>query len=283
MSSIGHATKTKGYSNTIKRVWLIYSRYSFNGFIKSFKTLQKIIETYDVKITIPINAVILERNMDLITTVDSKKIEWAMHGYLHVDYTRITDFKKHIESGKKIFKKANIDLVGFRAPYLSINNNMLNLLSKSGFSYDSSKCYVGNTIGTEKKAVNLILDFYEPMKKWEIKSYNGLKEIPVSLPDDEILVDRLGYKSKHIGDIWIGMCEKLIEKNIIPVIQLHPERARICQGSLESLLDWARKKDVELKWLRDIADNKYREGKTMVLSGDIDYIKISDIRHIKGE
>jgi hypothetical protein len=279
MASLMHTIKTKGISNTISRFGMIFNRYILDRFLNSFDILIEVLEEYDAKATFPITATTLERNIDKIKDRKSKSIEWAMHGYIHHDYTKLDNkvIQGHIIKGKRIFNKANIDVVGFRAPYLSIDKRIISILSKNGFLYDSSQCYFVDVVSSDINEVKLILDYYNPLKKWNIKVYNDMIEIPVCLPDDEIIVDRLRYKKEIIGKIWIKMCQKIYNTNGIPVIQLHPERGGICKSGLKILLNWARKNDVEALSLRDIATNKDEITKKMAITGDIDIINISDL------
>ena len=221
--------------------------------------------------------------MDLIKEIESKSIEWAMHGYVHIDYTKLNDdvILEHIKKGKRIFKKAVIDVVGFRAPYLSINDKILSLLSKNGFVYDSSKCYFVNVISSKMKGVKIILNYYKPLTKWSIGKYKDMVEIPLCLPDDEILVDRLKLRQDKIGKIWVDMCQRVNKLGGIPVIQLHPERGRICKSGLEMVLDWARKNDMKSVCLKDIVNNKNKKDMLIAITGDVDVIKISDFQHMK--
>ncbi len=281
MVSLIHTINTKGIGNTLKRMGMIFKRYSFNGLMTSLSKMTEIIEKYDARITLPITAITLERNIDIIKEINSKSLEWAMHGYAHTDYTKLNPniIENHIEKGIKIFKKANIEVVGFRAPYLRVSNNILSLLSKHGFSYDSSKCYFVDVVPPDKKNIKLILDYYQPLKTWSIKRSNGITEIPVSLPDDEILIDRFNYKNKKLGNIWVTMCEIITQKEFTPILQIHPERGGLCQEGLEMVLDWARKNDIKVLSLKDIAKGKYEN--VMAITGDIDVIKISDFRCMK--
>jgi peptidoglycan/xylan/chitin deacetylase (PgdA/CDA1 family) len=197
--------------------------------LKSFNVLIDIIEDYNAKGTFPITAITLEKNLDAIKDLRSKSIEWAMHGLIHKDYTLYNEniINDHIKKGKKIFKDAKINIVGFRAPYLSSNKKIATILSKNEFIYDSSKCYFVNVLPTNLKKIEIILDYYKPLKKWRIDDYNGMKEIPVCFPDDEILVDRLKYKGDKIGRIWIELCKKMFGLGGTPVLAIHPERGKI--------------------------------------------------------
>jgi hypothetical protein len=88
-------------------------------------------------------------------------------------------------------------------------------------------------------------------------------------------------KEEKIGKIWSEMCQKIKDLGGIPVIQLHPERGKICKKGLEMVLDWARKNDMNLLWLKDIALDKFENGNVMAITGDIDVIKISDFKYMK--
>jgi hypothetical protein len=84
-----------------------------------------------------------------------------------------------------------------------------------------------------------------------------LVEIPVAMPDDEILVDRLGIKSgTAIGDVWVRLLEIAYNRGDILTLQLHPERGAICREGLAILLRAARQKfpTVWIAQLRDVAD-----------------------------
>ena len=282
MVSLLHTIKTKGILNTAKRIAELYSRYTFNGFVKSLNSVLDILDDYDAKATFPITAITLERNIDLIREYRDKIIEWAMHGYVHVDYTKVMlkEVEKHIEYGKKIFKNANIELYGFRAPYLKINKEIINLLKSHGFRYDSSYSFFVPVIAV-KKSVKKIQEYYNPLKRWKIGNHGGIWEIPASLPDDEIIVDRLGYRGEKIGKVWVRMCNELKKTNAIPVIQLHPERGRLCSVAIKMVLDWANKNNLKVVHLKDIPT--LHEKNAIVISGDVDIIKISDLRHMKGE
>ena len=267
--------------NTIKRIGTIYSRYSFNRFMDSFNEIIENLENYDAKATFPITGITLERNQDFIKSFKTKRIEWALHGYLHIDYAKLNKevIAQHIANGKEVFKNVGIKLYGFRAPYLSINKEGLGELYKAGFIYDSSKTFFAGGIQLNR-STELILDYYRPMKTWKIEKIENIVEIPVSLPDDEILVDRLGYRSDKVGDVWIKMCDKIINIGGIPVLQLHPERGKICSDALKNILQWAAKKDVSVLQLKDIAKGK--KDNVMAITGDVDIMKISDFIYVGG-
>ena len=126
MPSLIHALRTKGLATTCKRVAFISSRYSFSGFAKSLDVYIKAIEDHSAKVTFPITARVLERNLDLIKQARSKSIEWAMHGYTHTNYAKIEDVHTDIKKGCSIFKRAKIPIYGFRAPFINADERARN-------------------------------------------------------------------------------------------------------------------------------------------------------------
>jgi hypothetical protein len=68
-------------------------------------------------------------------------------------------------------------------------------------------------------------------------------EIPVSLPDDEILLDRMGMPPQKIGNVWNEMGCMALERRELLTIQLHPERAIILKKSLEKVLNLSRQEN----------------------------------------
>jgi hypothetical protein len=84
----------------------------------------------------------------------------------------------------------------------------------------------------------------------------ALVEIPVAMPDDEILVDRLQLRSgEAMGEAWTRTLELAYARGDLFTLQLHPERGEICREGLTILLDAARQLSppVWIAQLRDIA------------------------------
>jgi hypothetical protein len=96
-----------------------------------------------------------------------------------------------------------------------------------------------------KTAYERAIAFYDPWHASERLSLprlgDHLVEIPVSLPDDEILVDRLSGKgSSSIEQTWQDILSQTYQRGEIFTLQLHPERIAICVDALSLLLDKAR-------------------------------------------
>ena len=81
------------------------------------------------------------------------------------------------------------------------------------------------------------MEYYKPTKDAKIHEKFGLVRIPVWLPDDEIMVDRLGMSGAEVGKYWLRMAEKSVKMNVPLIVQLHPERIDLCGRGLEMLLE----------------------------------------------
>jgi peptidoglycan/xylan/chitin deacetylase (PgdA/CDA1 family) len=203
--------------------------------------------------TFPITAKILERHPGLIRELSSQGAEFAVHGYIHIDYgvlplqEQVRHFKKAIHT----FESCHVPFAGFRAPFLRINNETVEALGNLSFAYDSS-CAINWDILDKNKftnqgwsAYNRLLDFNKPRESQNYlslpKSVNGLVEIPVSFPDDEGMIDRLGITDeKAIADIWRAILKKTYDRGELFTISLHPERISLCESALKDTVRQAR-------------------------------------------
>jgi len=95
----------------------------------------------EIPATFFITGFFAEQNQSLVKRIKRAGHEIASHGYRHIRLTDLgrkelkVELKKSIEVLEEITKAKPI---GFRAPYLAINNSMLDLLEELGFKYDSS-------------------------------------------------------------------------------------------------------------------------------------------------
>jgi len=93
----------------------------------------------------------------------------------------------------------------------------------------------------EEKRWQLLLAFYDPLEAnrypalpfWE----NGLLRLPVSLPDDEMLLERAGLPDgEQLAAPWLHILTETARQGGLFVLQLHPERFRAATGALRLIL-----------------------------------------------
>jgi peptidoglycan/xylan/chitin deacetylase (PgdA/CDA1 family) len=291
MSNFSHlfmeCITNRGMPNTVKRCVSIVERYGLVGknLHSNLKFLSKTLQEYSINATIPITASVLSHNTDILNIIDLDRIELAVQGYHHVDYTKLSaeEIAFHLKQALEIFKENKIKAYGFRAPYLKINDIVLKAIGDAGMIYDSSYPIYFDTIPKDSPKYLLVNNF---IKLYEIKyntpkiSKNGqIMEIPVALPDDEILVDRMNFGPKQVSKCWIDSINMSLKTDGgVFVLQLHPERISLLKESLIDTIDWAIKNNIQIRSLADIAKNGVRSGSHyMAITGDIDIVKLSDI------
>lgn len=98
-----------------------------------------LLEKFDIKSTLFVAGHIAEKFPDLVKEI-SKEHEIGSHGYVHEAFNEITQQKKKaLKKSKEVLE--NIiggEVVGFRAPYLKVCNELYPVLEELGFKYDSS-------------------------------------------------------------------------------------------------------------------------------------------------
>ena len=298
MPSLSHTLKAKGFGKTIKRAMSMINRYGFcsKKMERNIIDFVEIIENYDAKATFPIAARTLEKHGDFIKSVYNKRIEFAIHGYSHVDYSKLSAREQNEELKKavEIFEMFGIKPYGFRGPYLQANDDTLNALKEHGLLYDSSPSIHWNVLPKEilkrnAHSYDLALKLYEPADaETSFLPYlrSSILRIPVSLPDDEMLIDRLNIKSQKIlGKIWSMILKRTNEREGVFILQLHPERLPFALEALKMLIEEANENSVWITSLKDLAMQWLKNGKipdnyksVMCITGDIDIMSLWDYK-----
>jgi len=250
MNPILLASKSKKPLALLKRARGISQRYGFTP-IQMEKALERFIELlkqFDCGATFPITAFILGRYSRNFSRYLDQNIEFAVHGLTHVDYSQLAPKVQltQLQQAIKIFGQAGISPTGFRSPYLSRNENLRKSLEKTGFSYVSNQPIMWDAIDPNALTSSVIgnyehvLNFYDPWKACDRLSLplleDKLVEIPVSLPDDEILIDRLGGENELVKKAWLCILRQTYLQGELFTLQLHPERINICAEALEEVL-----------------------------------------------
>jgi len=236
---------------------------------RSLTAYVELVSRYDAQVTFPVTAVALHRHPSLLRPLLARSltVELAVHGHRHADLSALPDEMQaaEIERAMALFRAEGIPFVGFRAPYLRWNDALLAALNAAGFWYDSSVSILWPVIdeaslsAAQRTGLQLLLDHCHPQLAERFPALpfwiNGLLEIPVSLPDDEMLVERLRLKgAAPLATIWRAMLERCHARGELLVLQLHPERFPLCARALERLLKRAQElhPPVWLASLRDI-------------------------------
>jgi peptidoglycan/xylan/chitin deacetylase (PgdA/CDA1 family) len=212
-----------------------------------------VLQTFGSEATFPVTAVVVKRNPHIVQKYCSQGIEFIVHGFTHIDYSRLSPEAQlaHLKSAVEIFGRAGIEVTGFRSPYLRRDPHLSRALVETGFTYVSNQPILWDVLDeselapSARKAYQRAIDFYDP---WSAASRlslprlrDGLVEIPVAIPDDEILMDRVGNGAEGlVGRTWTSIFRQTYEQGELFTIQLHPERIGLCADGLSAVLRAAR-------------------------------------------
>lgn len=244
------AAKAKGPILLFRRTRSIAQRYGLDS-DKMGRALQQfsdVLRRFDCGATFPITAVTLKRHGSTIAKFLNTNIEFAVHGYTHVDYEQLAPEMQlaHLQRACAAFANLGIKPVGFRSPYLRRETHFTEAIEAAGFSYVSNQPVLWNVLtnGTNLSSTNSsyerALAFYDPWRVDERPSLprrdSHLVEIPVSLPDDEILIERLGGRNGLVKEAWLRILSQSYQLGELFTLQLHPERIAKCVEALSAVL-----------------------------------------------
>ena len=244
------AVKGKGFLNLFKRSIAIGSRYGLTParMDRAIGRFAHILEQYDCAATFPVTAWTLPRSNGILEKYQDRGIEFAVHGYYHVDHSRLSLEQQldHLNRAQQMFETRHIDCSGFRCPYLRWNRDTLTALGMLNYRYDSSQALAWDVVdGLETDAYRRVLDFYGAQPARDFVSLprltDSLTQIPYSVPDDEALIDRLHLSDcEPMADLWLEILQRTHESGELFTLGLHPERIFLCEGALRAVLSQAR-------------------------------------------
>lgn len=245
--------KTKGLRNFARRVWTIFARFGFSERrgANGLHAIVDALEAYDVGPTFYVPAVVLERHPQLMAAVTARGAEMGLHGDVHVDYRLLDRARQyeHTERAIAIFERMGIPWQGFRNPYLGWTEDSVVDFAELGITYDSNEAIYHDVAGLGiirprlAAGYDLSLSLFQalPCTAYGLRPRleNGLVRIPISIPDDEMLFDRLRLDAATVGRVWSEVMRRAYEVGGVYALNIHPERGVLCREALESLLGYA--------------------------------------------
>lgn len=279
MGPIRAALRGKGPLSFAQRAVSIVTHYGVTSsrIDRALEHFAVILDRFQCRATFPITAVVLARNREAVRKYHGQGVEFAIHGYRHVDHCQLSRAEQlaQLAMAKQLFDNTGIDVKGFRGPYLHANSDTLMALQLKNLVYDSSQGISWEIPdGLETAAYQHVLDFYGALSASAYPSLpsmdGGLVRIPYSLPDDEALVHRLSPKTTDdMSAIWLAILHRSYELGELFTLGLHPERVFACQEPLKAVLSEARQLDppVWIARLSEIASWwRSRNGSTLEMS-----------------
>src|SRR5947209_2228606 len=254
MNLVSFSIRTKGMHNFTRRLWTVFTRFGFSEARtrQALHTIISSLQCYKATPTFFIPATVLQRHARLIAEIAKLGTEIGVHGYVHNDYRTLSESEqyKQTEQAISIFQQARIPFQGFRNPYLGWTKASLRVFTKLGFTYESNEAVLHNVVdlnnfppilrsGFEK---SLVLFQSMPCSIYALRPHfeGKLLRIPTSIPDDEILFDRLRITNpEEVGHIWSKVMQSVYDLGGLYTLNLHPERGILCKRALNTLLSYA--------------------------------------------
>lgn len=254
MNLVSFSIKTKGPGNFARRLRTVFTRFGFTE-ARTRHALYTIIDClagYHASPTFFIPAIVLRRHPSLLARIASRGSEIGIHGYVHNDYRHLSAYEqfKQTQQAIAVFKQTHIPYAGFRNPYLGWTQESLRVFTRLGFQYESNEAVLHNVIDLAHFSPSLRIGYAKSLQLFQAIPSNTytlrphfegtLLRIPTSIPDDEMLFDRLRITNPlEVGRIWSKVMERVYDLGGLYTLNLHPERAIPCRKALAILLSFA--------------------------------------------
>lgn len=191
----------------------------------------------DAKITFCVTASLLSENVLLFRRLRQIGHDVAAHGYIHTNMKNKSR-KEQIEIIRKCsrtFDRFRMPVTGFRCPYLSYNSDTLDVLRNGGFAWTSNNMILwqNGTLGKSKRVDDRSLTKIRTLYNIEYAEQhavlprfrNDCLDIPITGPDDEMLLERFRIKKKKkIAAIWMDILQQTHSRGELFHLLFHPER-----------------------------------------------------------
>jgi peptidoglycan/xylan/chitin deacetylase (PgdA/CDA1 family) len=245
----------RGATGTIARTAMVVSRFgaTASAMARRLERYRSIAEAHGVRPTWPTTACVLERHPELLRRYADLGVELAVHGLVHGDHAAL-DFRRQHETITRaldIFARAGLRPSGFRGPYLRYNEATREVVRALGLRYHSSQAFVFPMLSTDvddaaaaRYALALKLYAAVDARTTAVRPrlQDGLVDIPVAVPDDEILLDRLRLAEPALSAEWLHVLELTYRRGELFTVQLHPERIHELGNALDATLAEARER-----------------------------------------
>lgn len=214
---------------------------------KAVRKLLNLLDERDQKITFFVVANLCDNHLEFLEEIRDRGHEIASHSYTHPNLTELDqdELEKEVRGSKdRLEEELDIQVKGFRAPELRINEAVYEEIEAAGYKYDSSK------IPSFK-----IPGWYGGYGKFKPHKLGNITEIPLSAnPITKTPISGFFFRTlgtKHLN--W--SIKQLHRRNITPVVYIHPFEL----ASFQRKKNWRQKLragEKTLKSLREIISER---------------------------
>ncbi|HEV8468131.1 MAG TPA: polysaccharide deacetylase family protein [Candidatus Limnocylindria bacterium] len=253
--SLAMSLRGRGPSGSAARTARVLSRFgaTAGAMTARLERYRAVATEFGVRPTWPTTACVLARHPELLKRYADGGAELAVHGLVHGDHAMLgrDQQRETIARAVGIFERAGLDPSGFRGPYLRYNDATLEVLAELGFRYHSSQAVAfprthgGAAAASGQRSYDLALDLYAAHDATRLavrpRVRGALVDIPVAIPDDEIILERLHLDPPARVAEWLRVFERCYRRGDLFTLQLHPERIVELEDALRVTLAEARR------------------------------------------
>lgn len=262
---VTHVVRSKGLANLPARALAIGRNFGLSQarIARKLAALGELTGRRQAPLTACVTACLMERYPAVVEAMSERGWEVAVHGRVHCDLRGLTEEQQAEEMALALglSRQLRLEACGFRAPYLAWDEATRQAAARAGFLWTSNQALLWPVLERTQfprsrwEAVERVLAaLYRPHFATRSVSVprlcQGVVEIPVSLPDDEILCDRLRAGEPEVKWAWLRILEESHRLGEAAVLLIHHERAEQLLGPLETVLA-ARERLAGSVWLVD--------------------------------
>lgn len=181
---------------------------------KGNEILLDLLRKHNIKATFFITGFFAENEPQQVKKIASLGHEIACHGYNHhYRGNKNFDLEEDIKKAKKILEViVGKKVIGFRAPQLQYSEDLLKILNRLGFKYDSSlhPTYLPGCYNNLDKPLRI----FKPLND------SGILEIPLTVSPCRLPVSWMFMRIFGVNRT-INSCKKSLEKGFNAVIYIH--------------------------------------------------------------
>jgi peptidoglycan/xylan/chitin deacetylase (PgdA/CDA1 family) len=199
--------------------------------------------------TLPTPGRVVERYPHIVRRLQDAGAEIAVHSYDHVDLAAypLAVAEEQLLRAMDAFARHGIAAHGFRCPYLSCTDELLDSPTAEMFRYSSNRGISWNGwqdrapersgMGQIGRSTSVIYDtlqgFYQAPSAQERVCVPWrrahLVEIPLCLPDDLELFDGLHLPWQEVAQVWLHILHQTHQRGEMFMLLYHPELAWRCR------------------------------------------------------
>lgn len=167
-----------------------------------------------------------EVNVETLKRLEELGNEIAVHGMYHdgrFAFVGKKEREERIKKGRESLRSMGFKAEGFRTPWLHRTRDLIPLLEKHRYVWDSSFPDTDpSTIGYEGTGCSTVFPFYPLLEENGTYRYSTILELPITIPQDWALIHSLGYSNEEVLKLWKEKVDYVEDIGGLALFLTHP-------------------------------------------------------------